>query len=116
MDTINEQIRRMNTLLTAVSFQITERTSAAPGVVINQQFCSSTVVLDLLSQLKTHTTAMDEIIRILQDPSRIHLTELEAQKKKRKDKVARYMYFFGAVGLFVAGFYAAKRMGMRKML
>jgi hypothetical protein len=105
----------MNTLLAAVSFQLGATSSAASGVVINQRFCSTQVVLDLLGQLSTHTAEMEEIIKVLKDPQRFELSEQEYQKKKQKERKVNCMILVSAVGIFVAGFYLARRLGVRKV-
>lgn len=115
VDSLQDHLYRMNTLLAAVSFQLGATSSAASGVVINQRFCSTQVVLDLLGQLSTHTAEMEEIIKALKDPERFELSEMEHKRKKQRERRTNCMILVSAVGLFVAGFYMARRMGVRKI-
>ncbi|CAG9808803.1 unnamed protein product [Chironomus riparius] len=113
VQTLQEQIYRLNTLLAAITFQVGISSSSAPGIVVNQRFCSAQIVMDLLGQLGTHTAQMEEIIVSLSDPVKYDEIEKEFTKKKR-EKRRNCIAIVSTVGFFIAGLYFARRFGMRK--
>ena len=112
--TLQKQIFHLNTLLTAITFQVGTSSSSASGIVVNQRFCSAQVVMDLLGQLATHTAQMEEIIVSLADPVKYEQTEREFMRKKQQQTRRNCIAFVSTVGFFIAGLYFAKRLGMRK--
>lgn len=113
MESLQDHIFRLNTLLTAVTFQVGTSSSSSSGVVINQRFCSAQVVMHLLHQLANHTAEMDEIVKTLSDAEKLHESESEYLEKKRKDR-KRNIVLISTIGFFIAGIYLAKRIGLRK--
>lgn len=113
VQTLQDQIYHLNTLLAAITFQVGASSSSAPGIVVNQRFCSAQIVMDLLGQLGTHTAQMEEIIHSLADPERYDKIEKEYTKKKR-EKARNCIAIVSTVGFFIAGLYFARRFGMRK--
>lgn len=115
VDTLQQHIYRLNTLLSAVSFQVGASSSSSSGVIINQRFCSTQVVLHLLGQLATHTEQMEEIVKTMADPERFEQTTEDYMKKKREERKRNCIVLFSTFGFFVAGWYIAKRLGIRKV-
>lgn len=113
VQTLQDQIFHLNTLLAAITFQVGTSSASAPGIVVNQRFCSSQIVMDLLGQLGTHTAQMEELILSLADPVKYEEIEKEFTKKK-KEKRRNCIAIVSTVGFFIAGLYFAKRLGMRK--
>lgn len=110
MDSIQEHLFQINTLLRAITYQLERSPSAPSGIVINQQFCSSKVVLDLVAQLRVHAGQMQNVIEELGDPERREIFE---KTKRRKDKKFNLMMIAGGLGILVAGFFLHKRFGVK---
>ncbi|XP_070501883.1 uncharacterized protein [Chironomus tepperi] len=113
VQTLQDQIYHLNTLLAAITFQVGASSSSAPGIVVNQRFCSAQIVMDLLGQLGTHTAQMEEIITSLSDPVKYNEIEKEFSRKKR-EKRRNCIALVSTVGFFIAGLFLARRLGMRR--
>lgn len=112
IDAIQEHLVHMNRLLGAITYQLEENPSAATGIIIDQQFSSTKVALDLINQLQTHSADMEEIIEVLKNPER---QDKFAKKKRQKGQIS-YFVIIGSIGMLVAGFFIARRFGMKKLL
>lgn len=111
IDIVQEHLVQINTLLRTITYQLERSPSAPSGIVINQQFCSSKVVLDLVAQLRLHAGEMENVIDALADPER---RENYEKGKRRKDKKKiNYLAIAGGIGLLIAGFFLVKRIGMK---
>lgn len=113
VDAIQEHLVHMNRLLGAITFQLEENPSAAEGIIIDQQYSSTKIALDLITQLQTHSTDMEEIIEVLKNPDRQTAFD---KKKRRKEKGISYFVLLGSIGIFVAGIFLARRFAMKKLL
>lgn len=114
VDSLQQHIFRLNTLLTAITFQVGASSSSASGVIINQRFCSTQVVMDLLGQLANHTAEMEEILQTLTEPKKYEETEAEYKRKKQKERKRNCIVLMSTLGFFIAGIYLAKRLGVRR--
>lgn len=113
IDIVQDHLVQINTLLRTITYQLERSPTAPSGIVINQQFCSSKVVLDLVAQLRLHAGEMENVIDALADPERRE--DYEKRKQRRKDsKKVNYLVIAGSIGLLVAaGFFLVKRIGMK---
>lgn len=76
IDLIQTQLVSMNTLLAATIIKIgATKSSQSPGVVVNNNFNSPEVVVELLEKMTSHTQEMTDLIRLLKD-------EREMERKK----------------------------------
>lgn len=72
-------------------------------------------MLDLLSQLQVHANDMDNIIVALRDAEKLENYEKAMQEQQKKKRV-NYFLVIGSLGMLVAGFFFAKRLGLKKLL
>jgi hypothetical protein len=104
----------INALLAATSFQVGScaSSSAASNVVINNNFLTSEVVLDLLGQLSTHTVEMERIIRMLKDPEEFEKQEQEFNKIRLRQKRRKYLMAIsgGSAAIIIFGILWANRL------
>jgi hypothetical protein len=112
VDSIQEHLLHMNRLLGAITYQLEENPAAASGIMIDQQLSSTKIALDLITQLQTHSAEMEEIIEVLKNPERQNFFK----KKRRMENGVSYFVILGSIGMLVAGFFLAKRLGMKKLL
>jgi hypothetical protein len=113
VDAVQEHLVQINSLLSAITYQL-DKTSTS-SIVINQQFCSTKLVLDLLSQLQIHANDMEKIILALRDAEKLEDYEKAIQEKQKKKRV-NYFLIIGGIGMLVAGFFFTKRLGLKKLL
>jgi hypothetical protein len=79
IDLINNQLHHLNTLLAATILKVgTSQTAQSPGVVVNKNFNSPQVVLDMLQKMTAHANEMTELVRQLKDRN---------EMKKKKDQM-----------------------------
>jgi hypothetical protein len=70
VDLINNQLHHLNTLLAATILKVgSSQTAQSPGVVVNKNFNSPQVVIDMLQKMTAHANEMTELIRQLKDRS-----------------------------------------------
>lgn len=121
IDLIQNQLLSMNTLLAATiikgsltfdifqwivnshSFRIlvgAARTSSSPGVVVNQNFNSPQVVIEMLQQLTEHGNQMNELINKLKNRSEMNVRTDELNRRKMKKKAG--LGFFLLTGIVIA--------------
>lgn len=111
IDIVQEHLVQINTLLRSITYQLERSPSAPSGIVINQQFCSSKVVLDLVAQLRMHAVEMENVIDALADP--VRREDYEKRKRRKDKKKINYLAIAGGIGILVAGFFLVKRIGMK---
>jgi hypothetical protein len=113
VDAVQEHLLQINSLLNAITYQLNKTSTSS--IVINQQFYSTEVVLNLLAQLQTHAGDMESIILALRDSEKLEEFEKVVEERKKK-KRANCLLVIGGIGMLVAGFFLAKRLGLKKLL
>lgn len=113
VDSIQEHLLHMNRLLGAITYQLEENPAAATGIVIDQKLSSTKIALDLIGQLQNHSAEMEEIIKVLKNPERHATFE---PRKRHMEKGFSYYVILGSIGMLVAGFFLARRLGMKKLI
>lgn len=96
----------MNTLLAATILKIgSTHIAQSPGVVVNSNFNSPQLVLDMLQKMTSHANEMTELIRQLKDQREMNKRKKQMNKESMKSFALKSLLI--ASGVFV-GFLIAK--------
>lgn len=107
IDLIQNQLSSMNTLIAATIIKVgAARTASSPGIVINKNFNSPQVVIEMLEQLTEHGTQMSELINKLKNKKEMQKREEAYERRNYRRNVGLGVL---AVSSMILGFIVAKK-------
>lgn len=90
IDLLQAQLSSLNTLLAATMLKVGASTSSqSPGVVVNSNFNSPQLVLDMLEKMTHHAEEMTKLVQMVQDNDQMEKQNDEVERKSRKDMIIR---------------------------
>lgn len=88
IDLLQTQLSSLNTLLAATMLKVGASTSSqSPGVVVNSNFNSPQLVLDMLEKMTHHAEEMTNLVQMVQDNDQMEKHNEEVERKSRKEMI-----------------------------